>query len=160
MAIGFLNSPLRFLWILIFIDPGFSLMPINSIKDKIKAKQIHKNFSDMFINQDYVPGKEDDSRFLKVRVLERKDEFEWPFKSNHLYELQIPRLFFAICYDKEGKCYLLSDEATKNSQIDIYPFDYKTISVTGIGKKHTDLTVEIEILRKLKSADKKIHNKV
>lgn len=143
IAIGFLTSPVKWLALLGLIDPGYWSIPYYLIIDSVRGKR----FEAVYAQQDYAEKAADDTMRLRVWIPSRNEELIWHYTTRHMYQLQIPKLLFAVCADKEGKRFLLADKCTKGSNIEITAFDEGRIVFTDLKSNGSDMTVEIEIIK-------------
>ena len=93
----------------------------------------------------YQENKHDETKSLFVRIRERDEELEWPYVTRAEYTLNIPKLVFSICLDKDNNRFLLTEEPYKSKQIKVYPFNEDMITLTELPAKKGAMTVEIEV---------------
>ncbi len=152
ICIGFLLSPVKLLALLALLDPGFLMIPY-AFYENHHIEKMRKKFDAEIIERGYKDQLKDISHTLIVRVKEINDELDKGcYVTNFMYNLRIPKVFFAICEDADGNRFLLVDEGGKDNRIDAFPFDYNTVSLTGLGKKTAHLTVELEIINTTKDS--------
>lgn len=149
IAIGFLTMPVKWPALLGLMDPGYWSIPYFLVLDHIRDKK----FAAVYSEQDYEEKTVDNTKALRIWILERNEEVIRPYSTRHIYELRIPKLLFAVCKDKTGKCFILVDKCIKGGQIEILGFDEEHILISGLKSDHDDFTVEIEIIMNNKTSD-------
>lgn len=141
LAVAFLFSPIKWLAFLGFIDYGLWLLPYVLIMDYYN----NKKFKKIYVQQNFEQRISDESKELRIRISERKEEWVQPYITNLVYELKVPKLLYAVCTDQNGKKFLLIDKCKRKGNIEIVPFDNNTILLTDLNSKNVDYSVEIKI---------------
>lgn len=141
LAVAFLFSPIKWLAFLGFIDYGLWLLPYVLIMDYYN----NKRFKKIYVQQNFEQRISDESKELRIRISERKEEWVQPYITNLVYELKVPKLLYAVCTDQNGKKFLLIDKCKRKGNIEIVPFDNNTILLTDLNSKNVDYSVEIKI---------------
>ena len=141
VAVGFLISPVKWLALLGLADYGVAYLIylyITDFKRDIEFKKVYRR-------EGYVEGREDRDHKLIVRVPEINEELIRPYITNSAYRYFVPKCWFAICIDRNGRRFLLVDSCRKNEAIKIMPFNGDKIKVDGLKSKNRPMTIELEI---------------
>ena len=83
---------------------------------------------------------------LVVHNLDTDEKQEMPYKLNHVYEIESPKLYFAICVNSKGHRYILVDRDVKTAEIEAMSFDWDNISIKGLEVNDKKVTVVIELV--------------
>ena len=83
---------------------------------------------------------------LVVHNLDTDEKQEMPYKLNHVYEIDSPKLYFAICVNSKGHRYILVDRDVKTAEIEAMSFDWDNISIKGLEVNDKKVTVVIELV--------------
>lgn len=143
IAIGFLTTPVKWLALIGLIDPGYWSIPYSLILDHIRSKR----FEAIYAQQDYAEQIVDGTKHLRIWISDRNEELIWHYSTNHMYQLRIPKLLFAVCVDKNGKRFILLDKCINGVSIEILSLDDDRIVFSDLKAKDTKMTVEIEIVK-------------
>ena len=83
---------------------------------------------------------------LVVHNLDTDEKQEMPYKLNHVYEIESPKLYFAICVNSKRHRYILVDRDVKTAEIEAMSFDWDNISIKGLEVNDKKVTVVIELV--------------
>ena len=83
---------------------------------------------------------------LVVHNLDTDEKQEMPYKLNHVYEIESPKLYFAICVNSKGHRYILVDRDVKTAEIEAMSFDWDNISIKELEVNDKKVTVVIELV--------------
>lgn len=83
---------------------------------------------------------------LVVHNLDTDEKREMPYKLNHVYEIESPKFYFAICVNSKGHRYILVDRDVKTAEIEAMSFDWDNISIKGLEVNDKKVTVVIELV--------------
>lgn len=143
IAVGFLTSPLKWLALLGLIDYGWWLLPYVLISEHLQGKK----FDRFFAEHGFAERKQDDTKLVRIFIPDREEELFHPYITRMLHPLNIPKMVFAVCADKDGNLFLAVDHCKKGSEIESLPFDDNRITVTGHTKEGKAMEVDISIVR-------------
>jgi hypothetical protein len=62
------------------------------------------------------------------------------------YEIESPKVYFAICVNSKGHRYILIDRDVKTAEIEAMSFDWDNISIKGLEVNDKKVTVVIELV--------------
>ena len=82
---------------------------------------------------------------LTVYNLDTDEKQEMQYKLNHVYEIESPKLYFAICVNSKGHRYILVDRDVKTAEIEAMSFDWDNISIKGLEVNDKKVTVVVEL---------------
>lgn len=148
VAIGFLLSPFKWLALLGLLDYGVWALPHAIISEHLEYKRRRALFDPFYFDKGYQERKYDETKELHVRIKERNEELIYHYTTRSEYSLNIPKLVYSICLDKNNNRFLLTEEPYKSKQIKVYPFDKDIITLKGLPSRKGDMTVELEICEK------------
>ena len=155
IAIGFLTTPVKWLALLGFVDPGWFML-ISFFRDNLRWKKKKKEFEEIiefgYLTNDNLPdelkainsGELDSTTKMYVHIPELEEKLEWHYRINQVYELKHPHMFFAICVNKNGHRYVLIDKMSEH--IEAMTFDLKSISIKELKDANKEMTVTLEVL--------------
>ena len=141
IAIGFLLSPIKWLAILGIFDYGPSYLAYLYVSEAL----VTYKFKAECRKNGYREKVEDKSLCFFIRVPEINEELIKPYVTNTTIRYFVPKCFFYVCIDRDGKHVLLLDRCKGDKKIDIIPFTGKKVSIEGLKHKLNYLTIEIEI---------------
>lgn len=144
IAFGFLMTPSKHLALLGFIDPGWYMLAYmiygsycdQCIKDKIRGVITEKGFESA---EAYEGVK------LTVTVKELDEKLVFDHETCHVYTLNTPKLYFALCEDDKGQLFLVTYRGGRNETPEIQPFEDGMEVIVG-GKKNEEYTLTLEII--------------
>ena len=148
VAIGFLLSPFKWLALLGLLDYGAWALPHAIISEHLEYKRRRALFDPFYFDKGYQERKYGETKELHVRIKERNEELIYHYTTRSEYSLNIPKLVYSICLDKNNNRFLLTEEPYKSKQIKVYPFDEDIITLKGLPSRKGDMTVELEICEK------------
>ncbi len=143
IAAGFLLTPLKWLALLALIDPGFLMITL-MIKDNIDYKKAVPLFDKAFSDGGYRQGETCKDKSLDITVPVINETLSRALFTGHMQIYHIPRMFFAVVADDNGRYILLYKQ--KDTEIKALPFDEdNTLTVSDLVYKGKPAPVTFEI---------------
>ena len=131
IAFGFLITPSKHLALLGFIDPGWYML-VYMIYENYQRQCIIDKFRMIYTEKGFESGEAYEGVKLTVAVKELDEERVYDYETCHVYGLNTPKIYFALCCDCNGDIFLLTYTGRKGSSIGITSFeDGMTVSVNG-----------------------------
>ena len=144
IAFGFLLTPKKYLALLCFADPGWISLGY-MIYSAMKKQEIEEKFQKIYAERRFAQGRAFEGVQLRVYIHERDEELLYRLYTCSLFELRIPKLYYALCCDEDGNFMVVADRGRKGEVPEILPFeDGMKITAKGDGKK--DYTVELSMI--------------
>ena len=141
IAAAFLVSPVKWLAVLGLCDHSITYFVYIFISEWL----VERRFKTEYRIQGYTAGVHDQSRCLVVSIPEINERLVRPYITNSVYSYFVPKCYFAVCVDRNGRKYLLLDRCNKTKNIEIIPFEKNTVVVEGLKHNTRPTTINIEI---------------
>lgn len=118
IALGFLTTPHKWLALLALVDYGYWYIPYAVISDHFHRARLRKAVAALHLRV----RTSDQPDLLYIRIPARNEEIGSQYFEGTVYQLRVPRLFYAICTDEAGSTFLLADPCKRGSGIQTIPF--------------------------------------
>ena len=141
VAVGFLISPVKWLALLGLADYGIVYL----IYLYVSEAMVNSRFKALCRRNGYREKEEDKNLCLVVKIPQINEELIRPYITNTTYRYFVPKCFFSVCVDRDGKRVLLLDRCKGDKQIEILPFQGKRVVAEGLKHKLNYLTLDIEV---------------
>lgn len=143
IAFGFLLTPSKRLALLCFADPGWYML-LAMAYDSYCRQCAKDKIDEICSQQGFVQSKLREGVHLEVGIAERDEELVFDMCTCNFNGLSIPKLYFALCEDDEGKVFLVTYRGGRSEIPEIQPFEDGMEVIVG-GKKNEEYTLTFDI---------------